>query len=172
MRRLISLLIISTLLSTGLKAQITTAYQIGGFGFTGSTIACYSGPVIINGKGCFNLSNGLSDFTIKYGTFLSACLVPKILNTNVYASNYLSPNADGKNDTWVVKEILGYPNNVVTVFDRAGRVVYSKQGYTNDWNGFYKGSPLNEGTYYYLIRLGNGTAPISGFITIVRNTYN
>lgn len=165
MRWLISLLIIS-LLSTGLKAQITTAYQIGGVGFTGSTIICYSGPVIIDGKGCFNMSNGLNDFFIKYGSFLSACSLPQSLLNNVYANNYLTPNGDGKNDTWIVKDILAYPNNNVTVFDRAGRIVYSKHGYTNDWNGLFNGAPLNEGTYYYVVDLGNGASPLKGFITL------
>ena len=89
---------------------------------------------------------------------------------SVYATNILSPNGDGKNDYWVVKDILSYPNNTVTVYDRAGRIVFSKHTYTNDWDGTFKGAPLAEGTYYYLINLGidEGTV-LKGFITIVRN---
>lgn len=89
---------------------------------------------------------------------------------SVYATNILSPNGDGKNDYWVVKDILSYPNNTVTVYDRAGRIVFSKHTYTNDWDGTFKGAPLAEGTYYYLINLGidEGTI-LKGFITIVRS---
>ena len=57
----------------------------------------------------------------------------------IYANNIISPNGDGKNDVWVVKDILSYPNNTVTVFDRAGRIVYSKHTYSNDWNGTFQG---------------------------------
>jgi gliding motility-associated-like protein len=78
-------------------------------------------------------------------------------------------NGDGKNDYWMIKDIQSYPNNSVTVYDRSGRVVYTKHAYTNDWNGTLKGSPLAEGTYYYVIDLGTGDDVIKGFITIVRS---
>jgi gliding motility-associated-like protein len=86
----------------------------------------------------------------------------------ILPNNILSPNGDGKNDTWIVKDIQSYPNNRVTVFDRAGRPVYTKNGYSNDWAGTYQGSPLAEGTYYYVIDLGIGENYIKGFVTIVR----
>jgi len=72
------------------------------------------------------------------------------------------------NDTWIVKNIEFYPNNKVTVYDRTGIVVYTKQGYANDWAGTYHGAILNQGTYYYLVDLGNGST-LRGFITVVRD---
>ncbi|HVW15736.1 MAG TPA: MBG domain-containing protein, partial [Mucilaginibacter sp.] len=86
----------------------------------------------------------------------------------ITATNILTPNGDGKNDTWVVKDIDLYPNNTVSVYDRAGRLVYSKHGYQNDWDGTLKGSPLTQGTYYYTIDLGVAAGVIKGFITIIR----
>ncbi|HEY0246213.1 MAG TPA: gliding motility-associated C-terminal domain-containing protein, partial [Mucilaginibacter sp.] len=87
----------------------------------------------------------------------------------ITATNILSPNGDGKNDTWVIKELALYPNNTVTVYDRAGRIVYNKVNYTNDWGGTFQGSPLAEDTYYYVVNLGPDRAQIRGFITIIRN---
>ena len=87
----------------------------------------------------------------------------------VFATNILSPNGDGKNDFWEIKDILLYPNNTVTVYDRAGRIVYSKKSYSNEWDGSYSGSPLNNDTYYYLIDLGDNLPKIKGFITMIRD---
>ena len=84
------------------------------------------------------------------------------------ATNIISPNGDGVNDFWIVQNIQLYPNNEVKVFDRAGRVVYSKKGYDNSWDGTLNGKPLAEDTYYYILDLGNGNAKLKGFITIVR----
>jgi gliding motility-associated-like protein len=88
--------------------------------------------------------------------------------SSITATNILTPNGDGKNDTWLVKDINLYPNNTVSVYDRAGRLVYNKHDYQNDWDGTLKGSPLEQGTYYFTIDLGNGGNLIKGFITIIR----
>ena len=90
------------------------------------------------------------------------------LNQSVEANNILSPNGDGINDVWVVKNIALYPDNTVTVYNKAGQVVFTKKGYANDWDGAYRGSVVTEGTYYYLIDLGNGNS-VKGFITVVNH---
>ncbi len=86
----------------------------------------------------------------------------------VRATNIMSPNGDGKNDKWVVENIDMYPNNSVKIFDRAGRVLYSKKSYDNSWDAMLNGSPLAEGTYFYILDFGNGSNVKRGFITIVR----
>ena len=84
-------------------------------------------------------------------------------------ANILTPNGDGKNDTWVVKNIDLYPNNTVSIFDKGGRLLNKVSHYNNDWDGTYNGAPLAEGTYYYVIDFGPGKGLIKGFITILRN---
>jgi gliding motility-associated-like protein len=92
-----------------------------------------------------------------------------IVLSNLDANNVLTPNGDGKNDHWVIKDIQLYPQNNVNIFDRGGRLVYSKHGYTNDWDGTYNGSPLVQGTYYYVVDLGPDLPKFKGFISIIRN---
>ncbi len=84
------------------------------------------------------------------------------------ATNLLSPNGDGVNDVWKVDNIDMYPQAVVRIFDKAGRIVYTKKGYDNSWDGTYNGQPLAENTYYYTIDLGGGRA-LRGYITLVRD---
>jgi len=87
----------------------------------------------------------------------------------VVAANLLSPNGDGLNDYWKIENIELYPENEVKVFDKSGRIIFSKKGYTNDWDGRIAGSSLNEDTYYYLIDFGPGQPKKKGFITMLNN---
>jgi len=108
------------------------------------------------------------------GTNASGCTstatitITVIEDYNLIANNVLTPNGDGKNDFFVIKNIDMYPNNEVRIFDRAGREVYAKKNYNNEWDGTINGTPLDENTYYYIIELGNGVKAKRGFITIVR----
>ncbi|MNK79773.1 hypothetical protein D3C87_994500 [compost metagenome] len=86
----------------------------------------------------------------------------------VKAHNIMSPNGDGINDKWVIDNIDFYPNNEVKIFDRSGRLIYSKKGYDNSWEATLNGAPLAEGTYYYLIDFGINRAAFKGYITVTR----
>lgn len=94
-------------------------------------------------------------------------LTVKILR-NVVPPNAFSPNGDGINDTWTIKNLLDYTNATISVFDRYGKRVFYSVGYNTPWDGTVGGKPLPIGTYYYLIELRNGFSPIKGSVTIVR----
>ncbi|TDO19063.1 MBG domain-containing protein [Pedobacter duraquae] len=87
----------------------------------------------------------------------------------VKATNLMTPNGDGKNDFFVIDNIDKYPGNVLKVFDRGGRVLFEKKDYDNSFDATIKGSPLKEGTYYYIIDFGPGQLKKKGFITVVRD---
>ncbi|NML39935.1 T9SS type B sorting domain-containing protein [Chitinophaga sp. G-6-1-13] len=103
----------------------------------------------------------------------AGCSVSKDVTINVKEdyklepNNILTPNGDGINDVWVVKNIDMYPQNEVKIFDRTGRLIYRQRGYTNNWKGTVNGQPLAEGTYYFIIELGDNKPLFKGFITIV-----
>ncbi|NML38721.1 T9SS type B sorting domain-containing protein [Chitinophaga sp. G-6-1-13] len=85
------------------------------------------------------------------------------------ATNLLTPNGDGKNDRWVIRNLDSYPDNEVKIFDRTGRLIYQRRNYSNDWDGTLNGHPLAEGTYYYVLTVNGTTRVWKGFITIIRN---
>jgi len=91
-----------------------------------------------------------------------------IIKTPLVIVNTFTPNGDGINDTWVILNIDLYPLNTVKVLDKTGKIVFTKSGYLNDWNGYYNGAPLPQGTYYYVVDLGTGS-PYSGYISVVRD---
>ena len=79
-----------------------------------------------------------------------------------------TPNGDGINDTWMVPGIDNYPNAKVTVYNRWGHEVFAAINYRNDWQGNSGSNSeiLPSGSYLYVIDLGNGTAPMKGWIFI------
>lgn len=46
-----------------------------------------------------------------------------------------TPNADGKNDVFVIEGLERYPNNTVNIYNRWGNLVYSATNYQNNWDG-------------------------------------
>ncbi len=82
-----------------------------------------------------------------------------------------SPNGDGVNDTWVIENIALYPNNVVNIYNRSGKLVFSMKGYDNSFNGFSnKTSSSNKlpvGAYYFTVEFNTpGAKPAKGWIYI------
>jgi gliding motility-associated-like protein len=84
--------------------------------------------------------------------------------------NGFSPNSDGKNDTWVIDNIIQFPDCEVEVYNRWGEQLFLSKGYTVPWNGRYKGKELPVGTYYYIINLKHVNFPnaYTGPLTIFR----
>lgn len=83
--------------------------------------------------------------------------------------NGISPNGDGKNDTWIIG-LNKFPDNEVEIYNRWGDLLYSKQKYDDSWDGTYKGKPLPIGTYYYVVKLNDPKYPdhYTGPITIFK----
>lgn len=92
------------------------------------------------------------------------------VNNMLEATNIVTPNGDGKNDTWVIRNLPAHSMNEVRIIDRSGRVVYYKRNYQNDWNGrLTNGGELAEGVYYYIIDFGAGLNLFKGSITLIRS---
>ncbi len=79
-----------------------------------------------------------------------------------------TPNGDGINDTWVIPGIDNHPNHMVRVYNRWGHEVFTARNYQNDWEGRHNAnsSMLPAGSYFYVVDLGNGSAPLQGWIFI------
>jgi gliding motility-associated-like protein len=82
--------------------------------------------------------------------------IPPVLEVEV--PNIFTPNGDGINDLFIVKNIETYANNSVTVFTRWGQKVYESTDYDNNmpWDGTdMQGNQLADGVYFYVITLDN-----------------
>lgn len=82
--------------------------------------------------------------------------------------NAFSPDGDGRNDTWTIRNIDLFPENEVTIFNRWGDAVFHMKGYSSAraWDG----GDTNPGTYYYVLNVNvNGKMKsYKGFITMLK----
>ncbi|MFM1970659.1 MAG: hypothetical protein RL731_481, partial [Bacteroidota bacterium] len=96
-------------------------------------------------------------------------LLTVIVDYKLVPNNLVTPNGDGVNDKWVIPNIDMYPDNEVMVYDKAGRAVFTKRGYNNEWDGTLNGTKLKEDAYFYVIKFNkDGALPIRGYVSIVR----
>ena len=84
----------------------------------------------------------------------------------------ISPNGDGTNDHLVIDGLGNFPKNQLTILNRWGDILFKAEPYNNDWDGtasqglVANNAPLPDGTYYYVLMLGDGSKPVKGFIEI------
>ncbi len=84
----------------------------------------------------------------------------------LFIAQAITPNGDGFNDDWVVGGLEFFPNSRVSVFNRWGQLLFESQGYTQRWDGRSNGFELPVADYYYVIDLADGSAPITGTVTL------
>ena len=65
--------------------------------------------------------------------------------------NIITPDGNGKNDTWKINTRVDLTGSKLIVFNRWGETVFFEFNYHNDWGGTYNntGEKLPDGTYYY-----------------------
>ena len=85
-----------------------------------------------------------------------------------FVGNVVTPNGDGFNDALEVPclDTGNFNDNSIIIFNEWGDEVFSAAPYNNDWSGMYNGELLPVGTYYYIMDLGDGSQPQSGFLIL------
>lgn len=85
-----------------------------------------------------------------------------------------SPNNDGINDFFAIDGLAEYPDFTFRVYSRWGQLVYSTNDAFFEWDGstnqsgLLSGGQVTDGTYFYILELTPGTAPLTGSIVIKR----
>jgi len=111
--------------------------------------------VVTDANGCPRSTNVEVDFVGSYG-----CLViPQII----------TPNNDGYNDEWTIRNIDIYPNAEVLIFTRWGKLIYRTKNISdNPWDGTFDGKLMPTDSYHYILYLNDGSEPRSGVISVIR----
>jgi len=113
------------------------------------------GVIVTDHNGC------AESLSIDVGfTFSFNCLViPQVI----------TPNGDGFNDEWIIRNIGYYPDAEVHIFNRWGQEVFTTKNLAdNPWDGRYKGKLVPTDSYHYILYLNDGSEPRTGVISVIR----
>ncbi|MBT8244061.1 MAG: gliding motility-associated C-terminal domain-containing protein [Winogradskyella sp.] len=84
--------------------------------------------------------------------------------------NLFSPNGDGTNETFVIKGIENFENEL-KIYNRWGNIVYDASNYQNDWDGtsnagrvVRRNQKLPAGTYFYTLELKPSNKTTTGWL--------
>lgn len=68
---------------------------------------------------------------------------------------FFTPNGDGFNDFWRIKNISLFPNSVLTIFDRYGKLLKQLNSPNNGWDGTFNGLALPSDDYWFELMIND-----------------
>lgn len=93
----------------------------------------------------------------------------KIEATEPEPMGFFSPNGDGENDRWMIKNVDIYEKATVRIFDRFGKLILesSAQDFESGWDGTYKGKQMPTSDYWYEIDIDEIDRQYVGHFTLI-----
>ncbi|MDA8910203.1 gliding motility-associated C-terminal domain-containing protein [Crocinitomicaceae bacterium] len=79
--------------------------------------------------------------------------------------NVITPNDDNINDELAFQYLEFYPENEIYIFNRWGNLLYYAESYDNSWSG----DELNEGTYFYILKISGIDKTYSSFFLLKKD---
>ncbi|MBA3663732.1 MAG: gliding motility-associated C-terminal domain-containing protein [Bacteroidetes bacterium] len=150
------------------KAAVSWAWNFGN-----NTTSNIQNPTsVYTANGSYTVSLTITDQFGCADTYTALVRISNIVSEVAQLiPNIISPNNDGKNDFWRLDFInVFYPKAEIEIYNRWGEQLFKSTGYSNAWDGSYKGSPLPVGAYYYTINLNDSpdSKPYKGTVTLLK----
>lgn len=113
---------------------------------------------VTNALGC--IDSAIRFVTVNIVTNDISTLIPTVI----------SPNGDGANDVWKLEFLKQYPDSHVEIYNEWGQTVFTSDGYKDPWDGTYKGEPVADGNYLFVIQLNADVDPdiYKGVLMVLR----
>jgi gliding motility-associated-like protein len=80
---------------------------------------------------------------------------------------FFTPNNDGFNDNWTIKNLDLLPKSSISIFDRYGKLLKQLNSTNTGWNGTYTGKELIADDYWFTITFEDGKI-IKGHFSLKR----
>ncbi len=99
---------------------------------------------------------------------INGCGIPT--PTGIFVLDYprfFTPNGDTYNDFWKIKNSAKYPNMLLYIFDRYGKLITQVNPKGNGWDGTYNGQQIPADDFWFTIILENNRI-IKGHFALLR----
>ena len=142
----------------------------GGFIYTWNSVSGATGYLItVNG-----VSNQITDTVHSEPSAVNSIFVQAINGLcgpgekgdaycEIIIPNVVTPNGDGFNDTFSIKNLEQFDNVSLQLFNRWGNNIYETGNYVND----YSFGDQPDGVYFYVLKVP-GKDPFTGNVTVIR----
>ena len=87
---------------------------------------------------------------------------------DIEVPNFVTPNNDGVNDRWEIKGMEKFPDSIIKIYDRFGKLLIEYKASEPGWNGEYLGKPVPSDAYWYVIEVLPLMKMLKGHITLKR----
>ena len=81
---------------------------------------------------------------------------------------FFTPNNDGFNDVWYVKDFEVYPKATISIFDQYGKLVSQLSPTNVSWDGTLNKNPLPSTDYWYVLKLDDSGVEKRGHFSLKR----
>lgn len=81
---------------------------------------------------------------------------------------FFTPNNDGFNDIWYVKDFEVYPKATISIFDQYGKLVSQLSPNNVSWDGTLNKNPLPSTDYWYVLKLDDSGIEKRGHFSLKR----
>lgn len=156
-------------------ATITSAKSIGFAGVGNSVDLSYSG----NGRYEFSLDGNLYQDSTVFNSLNSGIYWATARDKNgcgisdpyrvciLDYPRFFTPNNDGYNDVWKIKNLETLPNSTVRIFDRYGKLLKQMPPASEGWDGVFNGTQLPADDYWFTLTFEDGET-IKGHFSLKR----
>jgi gliding motility-associated-like protein len=130
-----------------LNQKVTLGKQVEGVEYlwnTGSTNCC----IDVHENGMYHLKafNYCGTAEAETAVLFSDC------EHCIWTSNAFSPNGDGLNDVFEIKNLCPLKTYQIKIYNRFGQLVFSSNDISRHWDGTFNGTPCDASTYFYYLK--------------------
>ncbi|MFN7676720.1 choice-of-anchor L domain-containing protein [Flavobacterium sp.] len=95
-----------------------------------------------------NVSSGIHIITVRDK---NGCGISTAQAVVINYPKFFTPNSDGYNDTWNIKDLSNQPSASILIYDRYGKILKQIKPSNSGWDGTYNGNLMPSDDYWFSV---------------------